>query len=267
MAPRITSARERSKRSASKRPTSSTNRPARSRASTNSNRITSDRLRNELKGVKRRSTNTTSSRNRAARAKKSTASTTQGRGVNRTAGSVRGTQGPARAPIQGPRTPSVQGPSRPTSSGLIGSRAPVQAYQNPPRVQGAPRIGGGTGTQAQSQVSKNAVTAFSRGLQIGKALQAGNPLSATGLMIANDIMNRGWADGTLEGKPVAEMQGPPVPAPRSQSKPVIQAPKPKAKKNKAVLAKKGGKTGSLVNSLFIAHPWSSKQRMRYEARR
>ena len=49
MAPRITSARERSKRSASKRPTSSTNRPARSRASTNSNRITSDRLRNELK--------------------------------------------------------------------------------------------------------------------------------------------------------------------------------------------------------------------------
>jgi len=262
MAPKITSARERSKRSASKRPTSSKNRPARSKASTNSNRITSDRLRNELKDVKRRSSNTTSSRNRAARVKKSTASTTQGRGVNRTAGTARGTQGPARAPIQGPRTPSMQGPSRPTGAGLIGSRTPVQPYQSPPRVKGAPRLGGGTGTTAQGQVNKNAITAFSRGLTIGKSLASGNPMSATGLMIANDIMNRGVADGTLEGKPVPEQQGPPVSAPRST--PVIKAP---AKKNKAVLAKKGGKTGSLVNSLFIAHPWSSQQRMRYEARK
>ena len=62
-----------------------------------------------------------------------------------------------------------------------------------------------------------------------------------------------------------EQQGPPVSKPRSRSKSnlVIKAP---PKKNTAVLAKKGGKTGSLINGLFIQHPFSAEQRMRYAAR-
>ncbi len=262
MAPKITSARERSKRSASRRPTSSATRASRSRSSSNSSNITSDRLRKALEGVKRRN-NTTSSRNRAARAKKSTASTTQGRGVNRTAGTARGTQGPARAPIQGPRTPPVQGPSRATGGGLLGSRQPAtRTPSQPPRVQGAPRIAGGTGPVQ----ARNAIRATSQALSIRQAARSGNPMLASGLLIANDIMNRGVADGTLKNKPVPKKQGPPAPKAKTKSKPVIKPPTKKPAKNKAVLAKKGGKTGSSVNGVFIAHPWSAEQRMRYAAR-
>jgi len=259
MAPRITSARERSKRSASKRPTSSASRASRSRSSSNSSNVTSDRLRKALEGVKRRN-NTTSARNRAARSRTSTASITQGRGVTRTSGSTRGTQGPARAPVQGPRTPSVQGPSRATGGGLLGSRQPAtRTPSQPPRVQGAPRIAGGTGAVQ----ARNAIQTTSQALSIGQAARSGNPMTATGLMIAHDIMNRGVADGTLAGKPTPEQQGPSVPKSKAKRKSVVKAP---PAKNKAVLAKKGGKTGSIVNGLFIEHPFSAEQRMRYAAR-
>tara|TARA_R100000655_G_scaffold43878_2_gene80439 strand:- start:229 stop:1038 length:810 start_codon:yes stop_codon:yes gene_type:complete len=266
MAPRITSARERNKRSASKRPTSSASRASRSRASSNSSNVTSDRLRKELEGVKRRN-NTTSARNRAARSRTSTASTTQGRGVTRTTGNARGTQGPARASVQGPRTPSVQGPSRATGGGLLGSRQPpTKTPSQPPRVKGTPGVAGGSG----SLQVRNAIQNTGRGISVARALTSGNPYSATGLAIAHDIMNRGVNPGTLEGRTPAEMgtqqQGPPAPKAKTKSKPAFKAPTKKPAKNTAVLSKKGGKTGSLVNGLFIAHPWSAEQRMRYAAR-
>ena len=270
MAPRITSARERNKRSASRRPTSSKTRASRSRASSNSERVTSDRLRKALDGVKRRN-NTTSSRNRSVRSRQSTATTTQGRGVTTRAGNAKGTQGPARAPLQGPATPPDQGPRRATRGGLIGSRRPAaKTPAKAPRVKGTPGVAGGSGS-LKVKNARNAIQATSRAVSVGRALASGNPMTATGLMIANDIMNRGVNPGTLKGRTPAEMgvkqkQGPPAPKAKTKTKPVVKAPSKKPAKNKAVLAKKGGKTGSMVNGLFVAHHWSAEQRMRYAAR-
>tara|TARA_Y100000289_G_C3910447_1_gene144324 strand:- start:145 stop:1143 length:999 start_codon:yes stop_codon:yes gene_type:complete len=70
--------------------------------------------------------------------------------------------------------------------------------------------------------------------------------------------------GRMGLKPTSrEKAGPPVPKPKAKSRLVIQPP---PKKDTAVLSKKGGKTGSSINGLFIAHPWSAEQRMRYAAR-
>jgi|TARA_R100000084_G_C4606190_1_gene125689 hypothetical protein len=146
---------------------------------------------------------------------------------------------------------------------LLGSRQPAKtSTRQPPRVQGTPGVSGGSG----SLQVKNAIQNTGRGISVARALLSGNPYSATGLAIANDIMNRGVADGTLKDKPVPEKQGPPAPKAKTKTKAVIKAPAKKPAKNKAVLSKKGGKTGSLVNGLFIAHPWSAEQRMRYAAR-
>tara|TARA_R100001460_G_scaffold77273_1_gene118242 strand:- start:820 stop:1794 length:975 start_codon:yes stop_codon:yes gene_type:complete len=92
-----------------------------------------------------------------------------------------------------------------------------------------------------------------------------NPYLLAADLIQQDIRNSTVADGTLEGRSAYELgfQGPPDPKPKTKSKPVIKAP---PKKNTAVLAKKGGKTGSSINGLFIAHPWSAEQRNRYAAR-
>ena len=60
-----------------------------------------------------------------------------------------------------------------------------------------------------------------------------------------------------------EQYGPPDPKPKTNSELVIKAP---AKKNTAVLSKKGGKTGSSINGVFFPHNWSAEQRMRYAAR-
>ncbi len=70
--------------------------------------------------------------------------------------------------------------------------------------------------------------------------------------------------GRMGLKPTSrEKAGPPVPKPKAKSRLAIQPP---PKKDTAVLSKKGGKTGSSINGLFIAHPWSAEQRMRYAAR-
>jgi hypothetical protein len=263
MAPRITSSRNRSTRSASRRATSSKNRAQRQRASTNSNRVTSDNLRNELKNVKRRRSNTTSSRNRSVRSRQSTATTTQGRGVDTRPGNARGTQGPGRAPVQGPSTPPNQGPSRATRGGLIGSRQPTQrTTSQAPRVKGTPGVAGGSG----SLRVRNRIQPVSKALRVASAVARANPYIATGEIIAHDIMNRGVADGTLKGKPVAKKQGPPAPKAKGKSESAIKPPTKKPAKNKAVLAKKKGKTGSMVNGVFFPHQWSSQQRMRYAAR-
>ncbi len=266
MAPRITSARDRSKRSASKRPTSSKTRASRSRASNNSSNITSDRLRKELDGVKRRN-NTTSSRNRSVRSKQSTATTTQGRGVTTRAGNARGMQGMSRAPLQGQIPPPNQTVPQAPRTGLIGSRQPAaRTPVQPPRVAGTPGVAGGSG----SLQVRNAIQSTGGAVSVARAFATGNPYTATGLLIANDIMNRGVNPGTLEGRSPAEMgpqqQGPPVPETKAKTKPVVKAPSKKPAKNKAVLAKKNGKTGSMVNGVFFAHSWSAEQRMRYAAR-
>ena len=267
MAPRITSSRNRSTRSASRRATSSKNRAQRQRASTNSNRVTSDNLRNELKNVKRRRSNTTSSRNRSVRSRQSTATTTQGRGVDTRPGNARGTQGPARAPVQGPANPPNQGPSRATRGGLIGSRQPTQrTTSQAPRVKGTPGVAGGSG----SLRVRNSIQPVSKTLRVASAIARANPYIATGEIIGHDIMNRGVADGTLKGRTDAEMgrqkQGPPAPKPKGKSKPAFKLPTKKPGKNKAVLAKRKGKTGSLINGVFFPHQWSLQQRSRYAAR-
>jgi len=100
---------------------------------------------------------------------------------------------------------------------------------------------------------------------IANAANRANPYLLSADLIQQDIKNSSVADGTLANRTPAEMgvMGPPAPKPKSKSKLAIKAP---PKKNTAVLAKKGGKTGSSINGLFIAHPWSAEQRNRYAAR-
>jgi len=100
---------------------------------------------------------------------------------------------------------------------------------------------------------------------ISNVANRANPYLLAADLIQQDIKNSTVADGTLEGRSAYELgfKGPPDPKPTTKSKPVIKAP---PKKNTAVLSKKGGKTGSSVNGLFIAHPWSTEQRMRYAVR-
>ena len=95
-----------------------------------------------------------------------------------------------------------------------------------------------------------------------------NPYVLASELIAEDIRTSSFADGTLKGRTASEMgfQGPPAPKSKLQPAPTklsIQAPPPK---DQAVLAKKGGATGSIINGLFIPHDWSFQQRMRYSAR-
>jgi len=100
---------------------------------------------------------------------------------------------------------------------------------------------------------------------ISNAANRANPYVLSADLIQQDIKNSRVADGTLANRSPAEMgvMGPPDPKPKAKSKLVIKAP---PKKNTAVLAKKGSKTGSSINGLFIAHPWSAEQRNRYAAR-
>ena len=107
---------------------------------------------------------------------------------------------------------------------------------------------------------------LSRGLSIvSNAANRANPYLLAADLIQQDIKKSTVNPGTLEGRNASELgfKGPPDPKPKSKSKLAIKAP---PKKDTAVLSKKGGKTGSSVNGLFIAHPWSAEQRMRYAAR-
>ena len=94
---KVTDSRRRSTRQASKRPTSSKTRAVRSRASSNSEKIT----RSGEPGKARRGA-VTSARRRSTR--KTDKPVTQGRGVSTRSGSSasRGAQGPRNAPQQGP---------------------------------------------------------------------------------------------------------------------------------------------------------------------
>ena len=95
-----------------------------------------------------------------------------------------------------------------------------------------------------------------------------NPYLLAADLIQQDIKKSKVADGTLKNRTPAEMGVMGPPAPKSKLKPAPAKPAFKAppKKNTAVLAKKSGKTGSLINGLFITHPWSAEQRMLYAAR-
>ena len=152
----------------------------------------------------------TTSATRKTRVKSSTApkptsssarSTTKGRAKNRvTSSSQRVTRTPASGPprgAQGPRSAPVQGPSQKVS-GLQGSR---KRFKSPPKAATpkASRVG------AQIKQAKN-VKAANPGRAARAARTAarskGNPLALAGAVIAEDVMNRSVADGTLKGKPV-----------------------------------------------------------------
>jgi hypothetical protein len=114
---------------------------------------------------------------------------------------------------------------------------------------------------------------------LAKLAMRSHPYTLAADLIREDVMNTplGVADvydenGNLtalarQGLAVrsTEKYGPPAPKTLLQppSSLVIKPPPPK---DTAVLAKKGGKTGSLINGLFIEHPWSTKQRLSYKAR-
>lgn len=100
---------------------------------------------------------------------------------------------------------------------------------------------------------------------IANAANRANPYLLSADLIQQDIKQSSVADGTLANRSMYELgfRGPEVPQPKANSRLVIQAP---PAQDTAALAKKGGKTGSIVNGLFIEHTWSAQQRMRYEAR-
>ncbi len=94
--------------------------------------------------------------------------------------------------------------------------------------------------------------------QIKSVLTASNPYSLAATIIGADVMDRGVADGTLKGKPVAK-QGPANPASQPRQ---FKAP---TKKNALVLAKKNGKEGMMRNGTFVPSSWSMSQKARYQA--
>jgi|TARA_Y100000289_G_scaffold66197_1_gene81960 hypothetical protein len=177
---------------------------------------------------------------------------------------------PASRGAQGPRNAPQQGPSR-AVKGTIGSRpAPTPSRPKPPRVKGAPRIAGGTGRTVYGRsAADSAARRASRSARpkIKGGLKGSSPYILAAEIIANDIANRSVADGTLKGKPVPQKKGPPAPkAKKSKAKSAFKPPSKSPAKNKAVLAKKKGKTGSKINDVFYPHAWSAKQRLRYAAR-
>ena len=243
---KVTDSRRRSTRQASKRPTSSKTRAVRSRASSNSSKITS--ASNRLERALNSNNRVTSARRRSTRS--TDKPVTQGRGVNKKGGEVKGTRGPARAPVQGPRTPAQQGPGR-AVRGTIGERSTS-------RSNTAPRARGSDPTKMGRTRAAKAASTASRSAGAASGARYGNPMALAAAIIADDIMNRGVADGTLDGQPVPQQQGPQPSAPA----PTIPSGSPRG----AILAKKGGQTGSLIGGVFYPHPWSSAQRLRYGAR-
>ena len=96
-----------------------------------------------------------------------------------------------------------------------------------------------------------------------------NPYLLAADLIQQDIKQSSVNHGTLEGRSDNEMgfQGPPTPKPKAKSKSKPKASfTPPPKKDTAVLAKQDGVTGSLINGLFVAHPWSGEQTLRYGIR-
>ena len=100
---------------------------------------------------------------------------------------------------------------------------------------------------------------------IANAANRANPYLLSADLIQQDIKQSSVADGTLANRSMYELgfRGPEVPQPKANSRLVIQAP---PAQDTAALAKKGGKTGSIINGFFVEHPWSAQQLMRYKAR-
>ena len=111
------------------------------------------------------------------------------------------------------------------------------------------------------------------GVALARAAQTGNAYLFAAELIKQDVLqSSALAHGSLEAAynqgliTAAELpkHGPPAPTQptKAKSKKVIKAP---PKKNYAVLAKQKGKTGSVINGAFFAHPWSLQQSARYSA--
>ena len=161
---KVTDSRRRSTRQASKRPTSSKTRAVRSRASSNSSKITS--ASNRLERALNSNNRVTSARRRSTRS--TDKPVTQGRGVNKKGGEVKGTRGPARAPVQGPRTPAQQGPGR-AVRGTIG-----EVYK--PRNT-APRARGSDPTKMGRTRAAKAASTASRSAGAASGARYGNPMA------------------------------------------------------------------------------------------
>jgi hypothetical protein len=117
---------------------------------------------------------------------------------------------------QGPRTAPQQGPSqRVNTRGLIGSKPtkPKTTVKPPPTQKYRPRVDNISDQirQAKNIKNKNAARKLLRAggtaAQIRRVLMASNPYTLAATIIGSDIMNRGVADGTLKGKPVAAKPG------------------------------------------------------------
>lgn len=179
---------------------------------------------------------------------------------------VKGTRGPARAPVQGPKPPRSQGPSKSTKSGLIGSRSKPKTTPKPPPTQKyKPRASNIADQIRQAKdmktraAARRVLKAGGTAAQIRRVLTASNPYTLAATIIGSDIMNRGVADGTLRGKPPVAKQGPANPASQPRQ---FKAP---TKKNALVLAKKNGKEGMMRNGTFVPSSWSMSQKARYQA--
>ena len=165
MAPKITSSRNRSTRTASRRPTSSSTRATRSRASTNSSRMT-----RSGQGVR------------------------IGEGARRMTGTNVNTPRGA----QGPRLPPVQGPSRPTPTAIGGPSPQATGASAPPRPQMTPQ-------RAIRNIGQRGLSGTRQMLGIGQLLRSvvrspRQALAAGALLgLTEGFFPRAAGDGTLEG--------------------------------------------------------------------
>lgn len=116
---------------------------------------------------------------------------------------------------QGPRTAPQQGPSqRVNTRGLVGSRPKPKTTPKPPPTQKYKPRASNIADQIRQAKDMKTRTAARRVLkaggtvaQIKRVLAASNPYTLAATIIGSDIMNRGVADATLKGKPVAAKPG------------------------------------------------------------
>jgi hypothetical protein len=116
---------------------------------------------------------------------------------------------------QGPRTAPTQGPTqRVNTRGLVGSRPKPKTTPKPPPTQKYKPRASNIADQIRQAKDMKTRAAARRVLkaggtvaQIKSVLTASNPYSLAATIIGADLMNRGVADGTLKGKPVAAKPG------------------------------------------------------------
>lgn len=238
-----------------RRLTSSADRAARSKASSKDTpRPTSSSTRASTKGAGQ--SEVTSSRRRSRYSSGSTARVTSG--TNRQPGPPRGAQGPAQPPVQGPsrRTPNV-----------IGSRPP--ASRNPP-TGGPPRAPRDRTFQIGSKGKPPTPTRpSSRPGATGSRIAAAATTTLAAAALTGSLRNPVSKAKAKEGRTISAATQKAANNKTQQYGPAknntSSKPKP-TKEGSVVLAKRNGKEGYLFNNKFIAKKFTTKERLRYQAR-